>query len=167
MDVIAVIGSGQNSGKTTTVEALLKEFKKRGLKVGTIKQIHEQDFSIDKRGKDSWRHAVAGADIVVAASPNEVAAIKKITGKNRYQEALRLLEGQELDLLVVEGHPGMSVPMIYAAKDDNYENSKPIDDNALCIVSLSPENFLKSSIPVYHMIKESSRVAELILKKLG
>jgi hypothetical protein len=72
MDMIAVIGAGQNSGKTTAVEALVSEFTKRGLKVGTVKQIHEQNFSIDKKGKDTWRHSRAGAEIVVAASPNQV-----------------------------------------------------------------------------------------------
>jgi molybdopterin-guanine dinucleotide biosynthesis protein B len=166
MDVIAVIGAGQNSGKTTAVEALVAEFKKRGLKVGTIKQIHEQNFSIDKRGKDTWRHTQAGAEIVVAASPNEVVAIKKITGKNRFNEALKLLKGQDLDMLVVEGHPGRNVPMIYAARDQNPIGAKPIDENVVCIVSLSPENFKNPMIPVYHIRDETSKIVELISKEL-
>jgi molybdopterin-guanine dinucleotide biosynthesis protein B len=166
MDIVAVIGAGQNSGKTTAVETLVSEFKRRGLKVGTIKQIHEQNFSIDKKGKDTWRHAQAGAEIVVAASPNQVVAIKKITGKNRFEEALKILKGQELDLLVVEGHPGLKVPMIYSARDENPEEAKPIDENVLCIVSLSTENFKKPQIPLYHTKDETRKVADLILKAL-
>ena len=166
MDVIAVIGAGQNSGKTTAVEALVREFKKRGIKVGTIKQIHEGNFTIDKKGKDSWRHAEAGAEIVVAASPSEVAAIKRIEGKNRFKEALALLKGQELDLVIVEGHPGVSVPMVYAARDVKKEGAKPMDENVLCIVSLSPEKFPKGGLPVYHTIKEISNVASFILERL-
>jgi molybdopterin-guanine dinucleotide biosynthesis protein len=44
MNVVAVIGAGQNSGKTTAVVALVSEFGLRGLRVGTIKQIHERKF---------------------------------------------------------------------------------------------------------------------------
>ncbi|MFQ5800813.1 MAG: molybdopterin-guanine dinucleotide biosynthesis protein B [Candidatus Hydrothermarchaeales archaeon] len=166
MDMIAVIGAGRHSGKTTAVEALVRELKKRGLKVGTIKQIHEQDFSIDKRGKDSWRHVGAGADVVVTASPAEVAAIKRIPGKDRFQEAVMLLDGQNLDIVIVEGHPGISVPMVYAARGEGATKAKPIDDNVICIVSLTPENFHESRLPVYHIIKESPRIADLVLKKL-
>jgi molybdopterin-guanine dinucleotide biosynthesis protein B len=166
MKVIAVIGAGQNSGKTTAVEALVKEFKKRGLKIGTLKQIHEKNFKFDKKGKDSWRHAKAGADVVVAASPNQAVAIKSIEGKNRFKEALQLLEGQKLDLLIVEGHPGIKVPMIYAARDENIDPSKPIDENVLCIVSLNPGNFSGKPLPAYHIKKETSKICDLIWAKL-
>jgi molybdopterin-guanine dinucleotide biosynthesis protein B len=167
MDMIAVIGAGQNSGKTTAVEALVREFKKRGLRVGTIKQIHEHNFSMDKRGKDSWRHAQAGAEIVVAASPNEVVAIKKMDGNNRFEESLTLLSGQDLDLLVIEGHPGVRVPMIYAARDEKTSGLKQIDENVFCIVSMSPEKFSKGKLPVFHMIDDVEGISNLILEKLS
>jgi molybdopterin-guanine dinucleotide biosynthesis protein B len=167
MDVVAVIGAGQNSGKTTAVVALVSEFSSRGLRVGTIKQIHERNFSIDKRGKDTWRHTEAGAKIVVAASPVEIAAIKRIGEENRYTEAMKILDGQGLDLVIVEGHPGVNVPMIYAAKDENIVKDKPIDENVLCFVSLTPENFKKmGDLPVYHMLEETARIADLISEKL-
>lgn len=166
MKVIAVIGAGQNSGKTTAVVALVSEFSKRGIRVGTIKQIHERNFSIDTRGKDTWRQTEAGAKIVIAASPVEIAAIKRIDDNDRYTEAMKILEGQELDIVIVEGHPGVDVPMIYAARDENIVKDKPIDENVLCIVSLSPENFSKGGMPVYHLVDESSKIADLILGKL-
>jgi molybdopterin-guanine dinucleotide biosynthesis protein B len=168
MDIVAVIGAGQNSGKTTAVVALVSEVSQRGLRVGTIKQIHERNFSIDKRGKDTWRHTEAGAKIVIAASPVEIASIKRIDDDNRYLESMKILEGQDLDLVIVEGHPGVNVPMIYAAKDENIVKEKPIDPNVLCIVSLSPENFnKKGGLPVYHAVEESSRIADLIFEKLN
>ncbi len=163
MKIIAVTGSGQNAGKTTAVVNLVSEFKRRGLRVGTIKQIHEMNFSMDKRGKDSWRHAEAGADIVIAASPVEAVAIKRIKGLNRYSEALALLAGQELDILIIEGHPGVDMPMLYAAHDSSVCESKPIDKSVVAVVSLSPENFGEMSLPVFHMVRDVSQVADLVL----
>ena len=59
--VVSVVGVS-DSGKTTLMERLLKEIKSRGWRVATIKHdLH--GFDIDKPGKDSWRHARAGADI--------------------------------------------------------------------------------------------------------
>jgi molybdopterin-guanine dinucleotide biosynthesis protein B len=165
MDMIAVIGAGQNSGKTTTVEMLVKEFKKKGYRVGTIKQIHESNFSFDKEGKDSWRHTKAGADVVVAAAPHEVMAIKKVRS-NRLKEALSLIELQSLDILIIEGHPGIEMPMIYAARDENTSKEKPIDENVFCIVSMSPEKFSKGKLPVFHMVDDVEIIFNLILKKL-
>jgi len=165
MKIFAVTGSGQNAGKTTAVVNLVSEFKKRGFRVGTIKQIHEMNFSMDKRGKDTWRHAEAGADIVVAASPVEAVAIKRISGKDRYIEALALLEGQELDILIIEGHPGVEMPMLYAARDSGVCESKPIDESVVAIVTLSPENFGEMSLPVFHMKDDVSKIADLVLTK--
>jgi molybdopterin-guanine dinucleotide biosynthesis protein len=101
-----------------------------------------------------------------AASPVEIAAIKRIDDDNRYIESMKILDGQGLDLVIVEGHPGVDVPMIYAAKDENIVKTKPIDSNVLCIVSLSPENFSKGGLPVYHLVDESNKIADLISEKL-
>ena len=163
MKIFAVTGSGQNAGKTTAVVNLVSEFKKRGLSVATIKQIHEMNFSMDKRGKDSWRHAEAGADIVIAASPVEAVAIKRISGLNRFDEAMSLLAGQELDILVIEGHPGVDMPMLYAARDNDFCGSKPIGQNVVAVVSLSPENFGEMNLPVFHMTRDVSEIADLVL----
>jgi len=161
MDVVAVIGAGRNSGKTKAVEELVAELKRRGLRVGTIKQIHEHGFTIDRKGKDSWRHAESGADIVVAAAPEEVAAIKRIQPGTRFREAMRLLETQELDIVVVEGHPGVRVPMIYAVRDKI--GGKPIDEAVLCLVSLTPESISEAPLPVYHVSREIKVIADLLL----
>ena len=163
MKVFAVIGAGQNSGKTTAVETLVKEFKSRGFRVGAIKQIHEENFSIDKRGKDTWRLNEAGADIVVAASPNEVSAVKRIKG-DRFNESLKLLEGQNLDYVIVEGHPLAKMPLIYASRSGAESADKPIPKNTICIVSLSPENIQTNEYPVYHINRDVSIITDKVLE---
>jgi len=72
--IVCIVGKSE-SGKTTLIEKLIPELKKRGYRIGSIKHIC-QAFDIDKRGKDSRRHRKAGADIVVIASTDNIAIIK-------------------------------------------------------------------------------------------
>lgn len=60
---IAVIG-GKSSGKTSAVEVIVQALKKRKLTSMTIKHVSQSDFSVDKKGTDTWRHWKAGAEIV-------------------------------------------------------------------------------------------------------
>jgi len=67
MFIVAVVGS-KKSGKTTAVEILVRGLTKRGYKVATVKHIPETDLTIDTKGKDTWRHAKAGARTVISVS---------------------------------------------------------------------------------------------------
>jgi len=73
---IAVVGR-KNSGKTRVIEILTIELTKRGYKVAAVKHVPKKDFTIDTEGRDTWRFANAGAKIVVAVSPMEIATIEK------------------------------------------------------------------------------------------
>ena len=173
MKKIAVLGAGQNSGKTTTVEALIQELKKRGFTVATIKQIHKVHFTLDQPQKDSWRHQKAGADLVVTAAPQEIAVLKKISEKNRFQEAFALLQNQNIDFLLIEGDPQVGgIVKIYAARDQDIPESKlPLSQNSIvALVSLSPENFQNPSqtafwntLPVFHSTKETPKLVDFLL----
>ncbi len=74
--VVAVVGS-KKSGKTTTIENLIRELSLRGYKVAAIKHISEPDHTIDTPGKDTWRYAQAGAKTVVSVTAYEIATIEK------------------------------------------------------------------------------------------
>ncbi|MFH1821014.1 MAG: molybdopterin-guanine dinucleotide biosynthesis protein B [Methanobacteriota archaeon] len=87
------------AGKTKVVVAILRELVRRGYLVGTVKHIPEKDFTIDQSGKDTWTHARAGARIVVALAPREVAKIERRSA--RLEEILEGLSG--LDFVIVEG----------------------------------------------------------------
>ncbi len=86
--VIAVVGS-KKSGKTTTIENLIRELSQRGYKVAAIKHVSEPNHTIDTPGKDTWRYAQAGAKTVISAAANEIVTIEK-----------RLLETVSLDILL-------------------------------------------------------------------
>jgi molybdopterin-guanine dinucleotide biosynthesis protein B len=73
--MISVVGRS-DTGKTTLLEKLIVELKQRGYRVATVKH-DTHGFDIDQPGKDSWRHAQAGSDVVVISGPNRLALIEK------------------------------------------------------------------------------------------
>ncbi len=166
MNVIAVTGSGRRSGKTTTIESLTGELTRRGKKVGTIKQIHKQDFTLDTENKDTWKHAHAGARIVVSAAPHEVAAMKRIGNEDWFNEAMNLLKGEDLDHVLIEGSSKREIPLIFAA--GKVETAKKIlkdfKGELICISAFAPEEFDKAefSVPVLHPTKDVKKMADLV-----
>lgn len=106
---ISVVGRSK-SGKTTLLEKLVGELKRRGYNLATIKHtVH--DFDLDHPGKDSWRLAKAGSDTVVLSSPRKLALIKPVHGDVTLEELFHLI-GEGFDLILVEGLKNSSLPKI-------------------------------------------------------
>ena len=102
MNVVAFAGYS-GSGKTTLVESLIPVLKQRGLRVSVVKHAHHS-FDIDHPGKDTYRHRVAGAFEVVAASDNRLALIREFerpTALSVHHLIAELYEG--VDWVLVEG----------------------------------------------------------------
>lgn len=98
--VISVVGRS-NCGKTTYLEKLISEMKNRGYRVAVIKHdVH--GFEMDKPGKDTWRHAQAGADIVCISSPQKMAMIKKVDEELSLDEVVSHIAG--VDIIFTEGY---------------------------------------------------------------
>lgn len=106
--VISVVGRS-NSGKTTYLEKLIVELKQRGRKVAVIKH-HHHDFEVDKPGKDTWRHAQAGADVVCIASPSKMALIKKTDQEMPLDQVIGLMDN--VDIIFTEGYKQEAKPKI-------------------------------------------------------
>ncbi|GAK49367.1 molybdopterin-guanine dinucleotide biosynthesis protein B [Candidatus Moduliflexus flocculans] len=107
--IVTIVGKS-GSGKTTLIEKLIPEFRRRGYRIGTIKH-HLHDFEIDREGKDSWRHAQAGAAAVVVASPYKLAFVE-ITPQDISLDALRDRLFQQVDLIIAEGYKTGAHPKI-------------------------------------------------------
>ena len=66
MKVFSVSGITK-SGKTTTIENIIKELVCRGYKVGSIKNIHMENFTMDPDpDTNTNRHKAAGSALVCA-----------------------------------------------------------------------------------------------------
>jgi molybdopterin-guanine dinucleotide biosynthesis protein MobB len=99
-EIIAVVGS-KRSGKTTTVEALVKELSSRGYRIATVKHISERNFTMDTKGKDTWRYAQAGARTIIGIASEEIATIEKASGSVSLREILRRC--RDHDIVLLEG----------------------------------------------------------------
>lgn len=131
--IISIVGKS-NSGKTTLIEKLIPEFKRRGYRIGTIKH-HLHDFEVDQEGKDSWRHAQAGADAVAIASPYKLAFITTPPSDLTLDE-LRDRYFQNVDLVIAEGYKGSTHPKVEVFRAAVHEH--PLfrkGDNLLATVS--------------------------------
>jgi len=102
MRVFGIAGY-KDSGKTTLIVALIREFRRRGLQVATIKHAHHE-FDIDHPGKDSHQHRSAGASEVIVCSARRVAHIRELEDE-REPGLEQLLERLgPADLVLVEGY---------------------------------------------------------------
>jgi molybdopterin-guanine dinucleotide biosynthesis adapter protein len=98
--MVVLVGTS-GSGKTTFLEKLIKELKSRHLKVGTIKHdVH--GFEMDKPGKDTWRHARAGADAVAISSPTKIAVVRRVEEELELDRVAELIG--PVDIILVEGY---------------------------------------------------------------
>jgi molybdopterin-guanine dinucleotide biosynthesis protein B len=109
LPIVSIVGQSQ-SGKTTLVEQLIGEFKRRGYRVATVKHACN-DFDIDKQGKDTWRYTEAGSDAVAISAPRRLALVKLQDGNDSIDEILRLL-GEDFDIIFIEGFHQAHVPKI-------------------------------------------------------
>jgi molybdopterin-guanine dinucleotide biosynthesis protein B len=106
--VISVVGKS-GVGKTTALERVIRELKRRGYKVGTVKHdIH--GFEMDRPGKDSWRHTQAGSDAVVVSGPHKLALIRQVGEEMPLDEIVPLMG--EVDIVLTEGYKRGDKPKI-------------------------------------------------------
>jgi len=105
--LVAIVGNS-DTGKTTLIEKLIPVLKLRGYTVGTVKHTHH-GFKMDQAGKDTWRHQAAGADTVVAVSPQRIAFVKNAP-QDSLEAALPYLDDR--DIVLVEGFKGGKCPKI-------------------------------------------------------
>ncbi len=100
---IAAVGVS-GSGKTTTLEYLISSLSSEGYRVGAIKHIHREGFTIDKEGTNTWKFSHAGSKITVAISPEEIAIIEKTDHALKdFDKIVRYLENENIDVVFVEG----------------------------------------------------------------
>ena len=95
------VSGPSNSGKTTLIEILIPRLRARGIRVGTIKHAHH-GCDLDQPGKDSWRHAQAGAEAVAVIAPERTAWLMRTPGELSVTEVLAPMRGR-VDVVLIEG----------------------------------------------------------------
>ena len=173
---IHVIGRS-GSGKTTTIEYLTTHFKSLGLSVGVIKHVHREGFTFDAEGKDTWRHARAGASVVVGVAPHELALFKPTQNEAALDEAIETLHSQKLDLILVEGFSRAPStrrsPKILTAKNwrelrEILKLNRPpiIAITGPIAASRNRVKFRKAAAPILDLQSDKGRILTMVRKLL-
>ena len=155
--MISIVGKSQ-SGKTTLIEKLIRELKKRGYKIGTVKHAYHA-FDMDKEGKDSWRHKAAGADTVIVASPGKIAMVK-----DENTESLGVFDKyfDDMDLVITEGFKRKNRPKIEILRAAR--NNEPLCRDNPDLIALVTDTFVDLGVPKFGL-EDVEALADLIEKK--
>lgn len=156
MKVISVYGYSK-SGKTTTVECLIRELVHRGYTVGSVKEIHFEDFAMDMEGSNTDRHRKAGAELVTARGLHETDVLFK--EKLPIPEILRFYKQ---DFVILEGVTDFEVPKILCAT--NLEDIIKRMDPGVFMLSgvIANEMDEYGELPVINAVKDIERLTDLV-----
>jgi molybdopterin-guanine dinucleotide biosynthesis protein B len=164
MRVFGVTG-WKNSGKTTLVEALVRELTGRGWQVATVKHAHH-DFDIDKEGTDSFRHRQAGAKEVAIVSDRRWALMHELgeEGEPTLEDILSRLS--PADLVLVEGYKRGTHRKIETRRIEAKDGS-PLTATDPHIAAIAADYLVAGeSIPVFRL-DDISGIADFIERETG
>jgi len=157
----------KNSGKTTLVERLVAEIGARGFTVSTLKHAHH-DFDMDRPGKDSHRHRMAGARQTLVASQARWALMTELGAAPEPPLAALVARLDPVDLVLVEGwkrdaHPKIETRRGAAAGD-------PIaaaDATVEAVATDAPATLAPGpGLPVF-ALDDVAGIADFILARVG
>jgi molybdopterin-guanine dinucleotide biosynthesis protein B len=164
--VVSVVG-GKHSGKTTIVEHLIAELKRRGYRVGAVKEMVRIP-TLDTPETETDRYTTAGAEIIVAVPRDEtVVFVKK---RLTIEEILPHM--QMLDYVVLEGFESeKGFPKIVAA--NNAQEAKTYLCASVIAISgliLESENEKAKArvfgVPLFKSLTQAKELADLLEQKV-
>jgi molybdopterin-guanine dinucleotide biosynthesis protein B len=160
LKVFSVFGVSQ-SGKTTTIEQIIKELIKRGKRVGSVKEIHFEEFTMDVAGSNTWRHKQAGSEMVVARGLKETAVlIPQRLGIDK------ILSFFDHDYIVLEGVTDTDLPKILCAGEPNEIESR-LNDSVFVISGRIANNLSEyNGLPVINALADTGKLIDLIERKV-
>lgn len=142
--ILSIVGKS-GSGKTTLLEKIIPELKARGYRLATIKHHAHPGFEIDKPGKDTWRHAQAGSDLVIIIAPDKIASIRKLARELTLDEVTAGIDG--VDLILTEGYKSADKPALEVVRSE--VSAEPISDTDQ-LVALATDVPLDVDVPQFH-----------------
>ena len=158
--VISIVGGKSNSGKTTLLEKIIREAKRRGWRVATLKHdVH--GFEMDQPGKDTWRHAQAGADVVAISSPQKIAILEKVAEEQALDDVLARIKG--VDVIFTEGYKHGNKPKIEVYRSEVHQALFSDPKELLAIAS---DVLFNNGIPCFSL-DDAQGICDLIQETFG
>ncbi len=153
--IISIVGKSQ-SGKTTLLEGLIAELKRRGYKVAVIKHSGE-DAELDTVNKDTWRLSQAGSEISAISSEHKLAVFKQLEHDFSPQE-LSYFVSWDYDLILTEGFKQRNYPKIEVHRKEQGGDLVSAPEQLLAVVTDEP---LEIEVPQFSK-DEVLKIADLI-----
>jgi len=158
--VISFVGNS-GVGKTTFLEKLIPELKRRGYRVAAIKHDAHR-FTIDYPGKDSWRLAEAGSDIVVISSQDKLAMIERPQAERSLEDLVQMV-ADRVDVVLTEGYRGAAAMKIEVSRAAHSHVLTARLDDLVAIVTDQPFDY---TVPQFGL-DDADRVADFLEDRFG
>ena len=146
------------TGKTTLLERVIRLLTDKGIRVAVIK--HDgHGFEIDHPGKDSYRHAHAGAQTVVVASPDKTAVVEQ-RGSTLEQCVGRI---ENADVILTEGFKHARIPRIGMSRKETGKGFPEPVENYIAVVT--DDDGVHTCAPLFSP-DDAEGVAEFIIREI-
>lgn len=120
--IIRFIGRS-GSGKTTLLADVIRLLSAEGLRVAAFKHAHHR-VDVDRKGKDSFRFAQAGAGFVTVVSPDKLATFEACEKRADLLD-LAARVGDGFDVLLAEGFHGVATPFFLVLAPGQADDRSP------------------------------------------
>jgi len=132
------------SGKTTLLEKVIRRLKERGHRIAAIKHSHHR-VELDRPGKDSWRFAQAGADIVTVAAPDRLATFERTERQPGIENLVKSLAGR-VDFILAEGFRSEAGAIVLVEGKDRLFDAPPVEE---CLAVVSESGAAEGPVPCF------------------
>lgn len=158
------IAGYSGSGKTTLLVKVLPLLVARGLTVSTVKQANE-NFDVDKPGKDSYEHRAAGAGEVMVVSARRWALMHEYRNEAEFSMEQLLARLAPVDLVLIEGFRDWPHPRIEVHRPALGRPLLCNDDPKVVAVAC---DVALDGLPVPRLdLNDAAAVAEFVLDQTG
>jgi len=151
LKVFTVTGTS-GSGKTTTIERIIAELKRRGYRVGSVKEIHNDAFAMDTPASNTHRHRAAGAALVTARGYHETDLL--YPEKLPMRELLRHYAAY--DWVVLEGVADLPAPAVVCTEDK-------LTPEAICVAGKLGAQYSKfQGLPCFNALEDTAALCDFL-----
>ena len=159
MKIFGLIG-WSGSGKTTLIRKLIPELISHGYRVSTMKHTHH-NFDIDKPGKDSHEHRVAGASQVLITGTERWALLNENRDQPEPHIEELLARMDDVNLVLIEGFKSHSHAKLEVFRQSVGKQLIAMNDPSVVAVA-TDEDLLIDTVPVIDL-NDVSAVAQFII----
>jgi molybdopterin-guanine dinucleotide biosynthesis protein B len=173
--IISFVGYSK-SGKTASIESLILYFQTKGYFICTLKHTSQENFTIDTKGKNTWRYSQAGSNVVLSHSANESALMINLSlSQEELIEFTKYIsnspvvnKSKQKPIFILEGFRNLSLKHILCASNlEDIISQK--NDKTIAIAGKISSNLDSMSkfadqvkLPIVNLLEHPEKVLDLL-----